>query len=393
MNSITLRVSSLSLLFAVWLVTPAASDDSLRWSALQRQLESYRENLNQVRQAHGGVRELPAVDFFLFGMGPRLKLVYHAGRLTDAQSGKAIREWEVLDQQIVPSEYTVAIKTKGGRIVVVFEDEEGLWIEEQGQRELLAAGRVSLPTFAERRYGPVLRVLHQELLVNVIDGRPVPNFFVYARPWYRDGAMMAMALAKTQNVHLVRDWINGLEAVFDTNNGGESEADNPGQLLYLISLVSDKNHAMVQPACDALKEFENHDHIVGRSDFAEHPVYQTRWAKFGLRSLGLPDRYTVPQGEDSYASLVWWDSPGSHQQQVPVLRSDDYPYLTWAGSHTTGQRLGKLSNRDYPLTWEANASQARYEGMNRITPDYAKQRICAPHTWHAAEAFLYLFDE
>ena len=52
------------------------------------------------------------------------------------------------------------------------------------------------------------------------------------------------------------------------------------------------------------------------------------------------------------------------------------------------RKLGKLSDRDYPLTWEATASQARYEGMNRLAPVYAEQRICAPHTWHAAEAFL-----
>jgi hypothetical protein len=47
---------------------------------------------------------------------------------------------------------------------------------------------------------------------------------------------------------------------------------------------------------------------------------------------------------------------------------------------------------DYPLTWEAKASQAQYDGMNRIAPMYAKEKICTPHTWHAAEAFLYLLD-
>lgn len=50
-------------------------------------------------------------------------------------------------------------------------------------------------------------------------------------------------------------------------------------------------------------------------------------------------------------------------------------------------------SRDYPLTWERRASQARYEGLRAIAPVYAEQRLAAPHTWHAAEAFLLLLGE
>ena len=42
---------------------------------------------------------------------------------------------------------------------------------------------------------------------------------------------------------------------------------------------------------------------------------------------------------------------------------------------------------------EAKASQARYSGMDRVAPVYAEQKICTPHTWHAAEAFLYLLEK
>lgn len=75
-----------------------------------------------------------------------------------------------------------------------------------------------------------------------------------------------------------------------------------------------------------------------------------------------------------------------------VIESDDYPYLTWAGSHHSVQKKGKLSDRDYPLTWEAKASQADYRGMDLIDPAYARERLCTPHTWHAAEAFLDLLE-
>ena len=108
--------------------------------------------------------------------------------------------------------------------------------------------------------------------MNVVEGRPVPNLFVYKKPWYRDGAMMAMCLAATGNLDVICDWILGLREVFDRNNSGETEADNPGQLLYLVSLVSDKHHPVVPRTLDALKKFEVRGergiYIKGRSDFA-----------------------------------------------------------------------------------------------------------------------------
>ncbi len=81
--------------------------------------------------------------------------------------------------------------------------------------------------------------------MNVTTNGPVPNFYVYSRPWFRDGAMMAMAFKETGNLDCIRPWIQCLNEVFDRNNAGETEADNPGQVLYLLSLVSDKNHPLV----------------------------------------------------------------------------------------------------------------------------------------------------
>lgn len=52
---------------------------------------------------------------------------------------------------------------------------------------------------------------------------------------------------------------------------------------------------------------------------------------------------------------------------------------------------GLISDRDYPLTWETEACQADYEGMHIISKEYVEKRIAAPHTWHAAEVFLYLY--
>ena len=44
------------------------------------------------------------------------------------------------------------------------------------------------------------------------------------------------------------------------------------------------------------------------------------------------------------------------------------------------------------MTWEIQASQARYSGMAEVDPVFVEQKTSVPHTWHAAEVFLYLLD-
>ena len=189
----------------------------------------------------------------------------------------------------------------------------------------------------------------------------------------------------------------GLTEVFDRNNAGETEADNPGQALFLLSLVSDKNHPLVPKILEALKRFEVKDtggvYIKGRSDFADHPVYQTKWAKFGLRALGLPDPYVIPVVRDSYSSLFWMDYRDQHVVGAEATDRNLYPYLGWATDHFQRVKKSPISDQDYPLTWEIQASQADYQGMAAIDPVFVKQKTSVPHTWHAAEVFLYLLDE
>ena len=325
-------------------------------------------------------------------MGPRRKLFYHAGVLHDALNGEMLRAWTVSQEIILPAEYRVVLRTSGGEEVQVWEDEDGIWLEEGGQRRRLDGGRMVLPGFEGHPYAPILRVLHQEILVNILAGLPLPNFFVYPRPWLRDGAMMAMVLRQTGNLDLIRAWILGLREPYDRNNAGETEADNLGQALYLVSLVSDASHPLVASVLKELLRYEVDDYIRGRSDFTEHPVYQTKWAKFGLASLGLPDPYQVPLLPDSYSALFWWDYRDCH---VPGERfqGSDYPYLNWAEAHFHGEAGAPLGDLDYPLTWEANASQADYAALASLLPAYAAEKLAAPHTWHAAEMFLCLIDE
>ena len=359
-------------------------------------LTAYRAELTAFRREFGGSRELPDVRFFLFGMGQRDKFLYRDGRLTDARSGKLLREWKVKSDIIVPPDYLVSLETTDGATVRIREDEAAVWIEEDTTRAVLDGTRhqVKLPDFAGHRYARILRVLHQELLVNITPDGPVPNFFVYGKPWYRDGAMMALAFRETGNLDVIRDWVLGLKEVFDQNNAGEKEADNPGQALFLISLVADKSHPLVPKILEAVRLFETNGpagkFIKGRSDFAAHPAYQTKWLKFGLRSLGLPDPYVVPAVEDNYSALFWMDYRDTYVKGNDADDRGPYPYLGWAVDHFHGLKRSQIGNRDYPLTWEQRASQANYAGLKSLDPIYVTQKLAAPHTWQAAEVFLYV---
>jgi hypothetical protein len=332
-------------------------------------------------------------------MGARTKLLYRDGILFDARSGRELQRWKVRREIIVPPDYTIWIETEDGGSLTLREDSEAVWIEHGGQRAALDGTRspVNLPDFKGKRFPRVLRVLHQELLVNITEAGPVPNFFVYEKPWYRDAAMMALTFKETGNLELLKPWILGLREPFDRNNKGETEADNLGQALFLISLVSDKNHPLVPKVLAEVPRFEKSvstgKYIHGRSDFADHPVYQTKWLKYGLRALGLPDPYIVPKVADGYSALFWMDY---REQHVAGKDSDDrgrYPYLGWACDHFHGTKKSPLSNLDYPLTWEERASEARYDGLKLVSPALVKIRNSPPHTWHAAEAFLLLLSE
>ena len=365
----------------------------------EENLTAYRAELAACRAAHGGSYDVPDVKFFLFGMGARTKLLYRDGILFDAKSGRELHRWKVRKEIIVPPDYSVSLETEDGAAITLREDSEAVWLEQGGQRTALEGTKspVKLPDFAGKKFPRVLRVLHQELLVNIVEAGPVPNFFVYERPWYRDGAMVALALKETGNLDLLKPWILGLREPFDKNNKGETEADNLGQALFLISLVADKSHPLVAKVLAEVPRFEKSDangkYILGRSDFADHPVYQTKWLKYGLRALGLPDPYIIPKVADSYGALFWMDYRDQHTTGKDSDDRGPYPYLGWACDHFHGTKKSLLSNRDYPLTWEKNASGANYDGLTIISPVLAEKKISPPHTWHAAEAFLLLLTE
>jgi hypothetical protein len=133
-------------------------------------------------------------------------------------------------------------------------------------------------------------------------------------------------------------------------------------------------------------------YIIGLSDGSEHPAYQTKWLKYGLRALGLPDPYVIPSVADGHSALFWMDYRDTYVAGNDSADRGFYPYLGWACDHFHGTKKSPISNRDYPLTWEENASEAKFENLKTLDPIYVKKRLAAPHTWHAAEVFLYVWN-
>lgn len=344
----------------------------------------------------GALTDISYTPFYLFGMGGRRKFVYRAGTLSDAVTGEILFTWDVLTEQMEPAEYRVRLSTQDGQTVTLSEDEQGVWLDKGGERRGLSTAPVFLPRFDGHPQADVLRALYQEVLVNIMPAGPLPNFFVYHTPWYRDAATMLLCLQQTGNLSLVQPWLASLTDPFDRNNAGHEEPDNLGQALFLASLSETPLPALIQNVLDAVPRFvqqgETGAYITGMTDGGPHPVYQTKWLKFGLHILGLDDPFVVPAEFDTYSALFWMDYKDAH---VPGPRFDAgmaalYPYLTWAEAHFYGDSpTAAVDVSRYPLSWETQASEADYGGMKSVSPELTAHRCAAPHTWHAAEMFLY----
>ncbi len=174
----------------------------------------YRVELDRFRQEFGGTHGLPAQPFFLFGLGLRTKYLYKAGTLFHAESRTTFRQWEGGEEVILPPDYAVVLRTKTGDIVRLVEDQRGFWIEDRAGRERVSGTEqpVRLPRFEEFRFPQVMRVLHQELLVNVTPAGPVPNFFGYQGMALVSEEFVTRRLAAPHTWHAAEVFLYLLEA-------------------------------------------------------------------------------------------------------------------------------------------------------------------------------------
>ena len=135
-------------------------------------LVTYSDQLSDLREKCMSY-SIGSPRFFLFGMGNRDKYLYKDYQLIHIENDSVILSFtDVLSDTIRPSDYRVDIYTKHGKVSVI-EDEKGIWMEDDNRRDSLhtVSCYVELPSFENKKYGKVLKVLHQEILFNIMDFR------------------------------------------------------------------------------------------------------------------------------------------------------------------------------------------------------------------------------
>lgn len=358
--------------------------------------------------------DLSAPAFFLFGMGRNDKFIYKNGQLYDLD-GNILHSWNIQGEAIRPSKYEVCLYLEGGKdSLLLKEDQLGIWMIQDSVKSRIGGDStnqeiINLPEFKGFRYPEVLKVLLHEVLFNVKDGVPYPNVLVYHTPWYRDAFVIAMCLCATNNENLILPWINSLENVYDCNVK-ENEADNLGQLLYLISLCpeDDRNEDLIQKVLHEAESISVGNsteildrYIQGYTDGAILPVYQTLLLKYGMANLAIKDEYYISLPADYYTDLLWMykEKDVSYLKYVvkniykrSIKRDFSYPYLDWAKAHYHYSTFAPVSAQAYPLSWEYGGNNADLEKMLIVDNDAIKKNVLYPHAWHAAEMFLYLLE-
>ena len=369
-------------------------DEQDKINYYQKELRNYELELSKLRKDLKLEKiDISTEEFMIFGMGNRRKLWFHQGMLSDQETKRTLMKSKVSDVIILPSEYSVIFNDGANRSIEIIEDEEAVWIIKDGIKTPVSGTEmpVKIPTFEGYEYSRVMKVLYQEMIINIKDGKPIPNILVYDEPWYRDALMTAMVLEKLDNIELIRSWIINLDKIYDEQNGNK-EPDNLGQVLYLISMVSNQNHPLVKTILEEANKIAIIDngqkYISGITDGSNQAAYQTILLKEGFKRLELSDNFTVPE-KGNYSSLAWFSSYNKEPQEMPG--SPSYPYLNVANYHTNGKGKLYTSNRNYPLTWESNAAKANYKKVDHMK-NYLKKNVSPTHAWHAAELLLLLMD-
>ena len=344
----------------------------------------------------------PEKQFFIFGMGNREKYIYkEGGELISFKTNEIVYRFNVKSEKFLFDRYTVVVWTNDEKTYILNEDSYGAYIyevigEEKRLVEILCTSEyINLPSFEEYKYQEQLRILHHEILISFNGDLPVPNIFTYKKPWYRDGAMMALVLEKTKNLHLIRPWALSVKSLYDKNNKGNCEPDNLGQLAFILSYFVDKEYPLISEIYNEAERIAENGLLRGLTDYSNHEIYSTLWLKYAFNRLDIrADFIKIPNEFDSYARMFWMDKEEVETKTPYDNKYNEwYPYLSWAVYHFNNDEIPKeLLEVKYPMSWEIRASEADYEGIRALSCEFADNKCSSPHSWHAAEMFMYLIE-
>jgi len=325
-----------------------------------------------------------------FGMGNRKKILYKNGKLYDINNNYSILyDFDISKEMIIPNEYTVSLLTKDEEEVIIFENENGIYIKNGDNIEVIDEGnKIVLPEFENKEYSEILKVFHQEILFNISDSTLIPNILVYSDAWYRDAMMATMVLEKTNNLKLIKDWVDNEDKIYDEQNGNR-EVDNLGELLYILEVTNSDNN-IKEDIYNEVKRITINNSLNGVIDGNFKTYYPTAIMLYALEKSGKDLGLKLPE-QDVYTELIWfYDKDKKIDTKTVAL---NFPYLGWANYHTNGKSPLYNCDRLYPLSYERSASKAIYDNIPNILDKYKRLRLSPTHLWDASEKFLYLYEK
>ena len=373
-------------------------------------------------------------DFFSFGMGDRKKLIYKKGKLIDLQTKQTVRSFDFTHEMIIPNMYTVLLLDQAGKITRIYEDETGVHIEKgrmariwedwnnynQWEDDRLnnretklvenittetistSKNKINLPNFEESKVGRILKVLHQEILVNINQGKPRTTLMAKTNEsgLYREGMMAAMVLEETKNTWLFENWMKQIGSIYDCRNKLEKNetkctesADNPGQLLYLLGAITNSRQDLTNKIKAEVRQKAVDGEFVGEVDGEKMGYYPTALLINGARKNKIDLGYDFNLGKpDKYLGLTWWLNDYKEAKHGNIV-DPMHPAKEWASVHQEPDHYGLTTILDeaYPLTFDGELTEAEAEEQKLINEHYSHEK--GPRLssiWHASEMFLML---
>lgn len=373
-------------------------------------------------------------DFFSFGMGDRKKLIYKKGKLIDLQTKQTVRSFDFTHEMIIPNMYTVLLLDQAGKITRIYEDETGVHIEKgrmariwedwnnynQWEDDRLnnretklvenittetistSKNKINLPNFEESKVGRILKVLHQEILVNINQGKPRTTLMAKTNEsgLYREGMMAAMVLEETKNTWLFENWMKQIGSIYDCRNKLEKNetkctesADNPGQLLYLLGVITNSRQDLTNKIKAEVRQKAVDGEFVGEVDGEKMGYYPTALLINGARKNKIDLGYDFNLGKpDKYLGLTWWLNDYKEAKHGNIV-DPMHPAKEWASVHQEPGHYGLTTILDeaYPLTFDGELTEAEAEEQKLINEHYSHEK--GPRLssiWHASEMFLML---
>ena len=291
---------------------------------------------------------------------------YQNGTLSDALTGERIKSWFVQQDSIMAEQYAVEILTKDGRKVRIEENEKEIFYDDSRFKIALSESPMYIPSFANRKFDHVLKVLLQEIILNINQDKIYANYLSKSPASYTDLALLSMILDKTGQSALLAPYLKVMVLPDITT----LDPQNLGALLYLYSLKGTANQAEVGQMITYIrsKDFQK----------ADVAIDQLKWLKFGLKKFEMEDHLNFNTAQNTAISSFWLDFLPKNKPSDQALQADLANISTataWGREHTYRKTLAPVSNQNYPLSWQTT-----------------KDKIQSPNLAHAVEMFLALLD-